>query len=104
MLSTFLVAMMVVTATDQTVPVVPILLNCYYTPQVSARRSYEAGRALREIIMRDIGAFRDDEDMRGRLGRNVREGERVLVLVNLLAGNFAAQNFREDVVGIIHGC
>jgi len=41
------------TLTDQTIPVVPILLNCYYAPQVSARRSYEAGRALREIVAAD---------------------------------------------------
>ncbi len=34
------------------VPVVPILLNCYYPPQPTARRCYQLGRAIREAILR----------------------------------------------------
>ena len=36
--------------TDMSIPVVPILLNCYYAPQPTAMRCYELGKALREII------------------------------------------------------
>jgi len=32
------------------IPTVPLLLNAYYAPQASARRHYEVGRAVREII------------------------------------------------------
>ncbi len=31
-------------------PVVPIYVNCYYGPQPTARRCYELGRAIREIV------------------------------------------------------
>lgn len=31
-------------------PIVAVLLNCYYAPQVTGARSYELGRAVREII------------------------------------------------------
>jgi hypothetical protein len=36
--------------TDHDTPVIPILLNCYYSPQVTAERCYELGKAVREII------------------------------------------------------
>ena len=36
--------------TDLKTPIIPILLNCYYAPQVTGRRSYEMGRAIREVI------------------------------------------------------
>jgi hypothetical protein len=32
------------------IPVVPIYVNCYYGPQPTARRCYELGRAVREIV------------------------------------------------------
>jgi hypothetical protein len=31
-------------------PVVPVLVNCYYSPQISGRRSYELGKAVRQVI------------------------------------------------------
>src|SRR5262249_37806252 len=31
-------------------PVVPILVNCYYAPQVRGQRCYQIGKALREVI------------------------------------------------------
>jgi len=44
--------------TDHQTPVLPILLNCYYAPQPTAKRCYEFGKALR-------GAIEDyDEDIR----------------------------------------
>lgn len=36
--------------TDLTIPVVPVLLNCYYAPQVTAKRAYQVGVAMREIL------------------------------------------------------
>lgn len=36
--------------TDLDIPTVPILLNCYYAPQITAARCYELGRAVRQII------------------------------------------------------
>jgi hypothetical protein len=46
------------TLTNLSIPVVPILLNCYYTPQVSAMRSYQVGRAIREILDADPSSLR----------------------------------------------
>ena len=39
-------------------PIVPILLNCHYAPQITAQRSYEVGKALRQVIEED------DSDLR----------------------------------------
>jgi hypothetical protein len=36
--------------TDLNVPIVPILVNCYFAPQVTAKRCYALGKAVREII------------------------------------------------------
>jgi hypothetical protein len=36
--------------TDWDIPVVPILLNCYYAPQPTGNRCYELGKAIREVI------------------------------------------------------
>jgi len=36
--------------TDFTIPTVPVLVNAYYAPQITAKRTYRLGRALREII------------------------------------------------------
>jgi hypothetical protein len=36
--------------TDQKTAIVPILLNCYYAPQVTGERAYELGKAVREAI------------------------------------------------------
>ena len=32
------------------IPIVPILVNCYYAPQPTAMRCYELGKAVREVI------------------------------------------------------
>jgi aromatic ring-opening dioxygenase catalytic subunit (LigB family) len=39
-------------------PVVPVLLNCHYAPQISARRSFEIGSALRQVIDEDESDLR----------------------------------------------
>jgi len=39
--------------TDLSIPIVPIMLNCYYTPQITGRRSYEIGRAIGDIVASD---------------------------------------------------
>ena len=39
-------------------PTVPILINAYYAPQVTARRCYQLGRAVREIIANDPSELR----------------------------------------------
>jgi hypothetical protein len=36
--------------TDFTIPIVPVLINCYYAPQPTGMRCYGLGRAAREII------------------------------------------------------
>ncbi|HEU0167586.1 MAG TPA: hypothetical protein VFS62_07400 [Chloroflexota bacterium] len=36
--------------TDQNIPTIPVLLNCYYAPQVTAKRAAELGRAVRQVI------------------------------------------------------
>jgi hypothetical protein len=36
--------------TDFTIPIVPVLINCYYAPQPTGMRCYQLGRATREII------------------------------------------------------
>ena len=38
------------TLTDMATPVLPVLTNCYYAPQITGRRSYQLGKALREAI------------------------------------------------------
>jgi Catalytic LigB subunit of aromatic ring-opening dioxygenase len=44
--------------TNHETPILPVLLNCYYAPQPTAKRCYEFGKALR-------GAIEDyDEDLR----------------------------------------
>src|SRR3546814_4213223 len=46
--------------------------------------------------------FRSDhQNMHRRLRPDVVEGERIVVLVDLLAGNFAAQDPGEDVVVVV---
>jgi hypothetical protein len=36
--------------TDLRIPIVPILINCFYAPQPTAARCYQLGRAVREIV------------------------------------------------------
>lgn len=36
--------------TNMDIPVVPIMVNCYYAPQPTAMRCYQLGKAVREII------------------------------------------------------
>jgi hypothetical protein len=31
-------------------PIVPVMLNCYFAPQVTAKRAYDFGKAAREVI------------------------------------------------------
>jgi 3-O-methylgallate 3,4-dioxygenase len=38
------------TLTDLKTPIVPILMNCYYAPQPTGKRSYEFGKAVRAAI------------------------------------------------------
>src|SRR5687768_4442084 len=55
------------------------------------------GRALGEIVPRDIGAPGNDEDVDRRLRIDVVKGERMLVLIDLPALYLAAQDAGEDV-------
>src|SRR5512134_650098 len=36
--------------TDFTTPIVPVFLNCYYAPQPTARRCYQLGAAVRQVV------------------------------------------------------
>lgn len=38
------------TLTDMRTPIVAVLLNCYFAPQITAMRSYQLGRAVRAAI------------------------------------------------------
>ena len=38
------------TLTDMKTPVVPVLTNCYFAPQITGLRSYQMGKAIREAI------------------------------------------------------
>jgi hypothetical protein len=38
------------TLTDMQTPILPVLTNCYYAPQITAQRSYQLGVAVREAI------------------------------------------------------
>jgi hypothetical protein len=36
--------------TDLKLPIIPMLMNCYYAPQPTGMRSYQMGKAVREVI------------------------------------------------------
>jgi hypothetical protein len=36
--------------TDFGIPIVPVMTNCYFAPQLTGRRCYQLGRAIREVI------------------------------------------------------
>ena len=36
--------------TDFTTPILPVFLNCYYAPQPTARRCYQLGAAVRQVV------------------------------------------------------
>ena len=44
--------------TDLRTPIVPILINCYYAPQPTARRCLQVGRAVREVVEELPGGLR----------------------------------------------
>jgi hypothetical protein len=46
------------TLTDMQTPVLPILTNCYFAPQITGIRAYQLGKALREIIDEDTSDMR----------------------------------------------
>ena len=37
-------------ATDCSIPIIPVMVNCYYAPQATATRCYELGKVVREAI------------------------------------------------------
>lgn len=44
--------------TDFTMPIVPVMMNLYYAPQPTARRCYQFGKAVREVIDQMPGKLR----------------------------------------------
>ena len=61
-----------------------------------------------EVVGRNIedvarGRLRQHQRVAGRARHDVEEGKRLVVLVDLVARQFAAQDLREDVVGIVGG-
>jgi hypothetical protein len=46
------------TLTDMDIPVLPVLVNCYYAPQVTGQRAYQLGKAVGEIIREDSSDLR----------------------------------------------
>src|SRR5882724_6612376 len=71
-----------------------------------AHESGHLGRRglLGEIVERDVLSLGDHQDMRRALRADVVEGEDVLILVNLVARDLAAQDAGEDVVVVISHC
>ena len=67
-----------------------------------ADRAHETGelglaRSLGEFHIGEIGAFWNHQHMDRGLRRDVPEGERVVILVNFVAGDFGPQNFRKNI-------
>jgi Catalytic LigB subunit of aromatic ring-opening dioxygenase len=46
------------TLTDMNTPVLPVLTNCYFAPQITGKRSYQMGVAIRESIEAHAGDLR----------------------------------------------
>jgi hypothetical protein len=46
------------TLTDMQTPIVPVLTNCYFAPQITGARSYQLGVAIREAIEEHPGDLR----------------------------------------------
>jgi hypothetical protein len=46
------------TLTDMKTPVLPILTNCYFAPQITGKRSWQMGEAIREAIEEHDGDLR----------------------------------------------
>lgn len=44
--------------TDFHTPIVPVFINCYYAPQPTARRCYQLGMAVRDVIAEHPGNLR----------------------------------------------
>ena len=67
-----------------------------------------AARDMGEILRLDIEdvagrRLRDNQRVAGRARHDVEKGQHVVVLIDLVAGEFAAQDLCEDVVGVIGG-
>jgi hypothetical protein len=63
------------------------------------------GRQVTRIDVEQVARrrFRNDERMASRTRHDVEEDERLVVFVDLMRGQFAAQDLREDVVGVVGG-
>src|SRR3546814_13188193 len=55
----------------------------------------------REVGEGDVGAFRDDQHVYPGLRLNVVKGQHVLVLVDLVAGDLAAQDLGKDIAVVV---
>jgi hypothetical protein len=47
-----------VTFTNMDIPTIPILLNCYYAPEVTGTRAYEFGKAVGQVLAEDKSDLR----------------------------------------------
>ena len=85
---------------------------CSVTPSAPNRLDADLGDPLRdlhhvgEVVGRDVEdvarrRFRDDQRVAGRARHDVEEGERLVVLVDLVARNLAAQDLGEDVALVV---
>ena len=71
------------------------------TDRAHQRHNLSLRRVGTEVIGRNIGSFRDYQDMGRGLRSNVVERQNMIVLIGFLAGNFTAKNARENIVRII---
>jgi Catalytic LigB subunit of aromatic ring-opening dioxygenase len=46
------------TLTDMKTPILPVLTNCYFAPQITGKRSWQMGEAIRESIEEHTGDLR----------------------------------------------
>src|SRR3546814_5131542 len=53
------------------------------------------------LFRSDVGAFRDDQHVYPGLRLNVVKGQHVLVLVDLVAGDLAAQDLGKDIAVVV---
>src|SRR5690242_15694551 len=72
------------------------------TPEGAGQRSDFSLRGVRgEVVEGDVFTLRDHQNMRRGSGRDVIKREYVIVFVDFVAGDLAAQDAGEDVVAVV---
>ena len=96
-----LVAVFALVREDATATLGNAKLLCHFADRTHEPGQLRVARLLSEIGIGDIRSLRDNENMDRRLRINVLERERLVVFINLIAGNFASQNFGENILVVV---